>query len=466
MVTEYDLDALVYKVVHGAEEEFVADVTDTMITNLVDGTTNASARNTLEYMAAANRSELDTILMQYGPQISAEVQEHVTATLLELDARDATKLGLETLGKHFSQVAEQTGIGISEIIRRQNVALVEDAANSWYSIMGGILNTSNKGLEISGGTIEKAIMRVSDAGITTVDYKSGVSNQVDVAVKRHMRTQVNQAAGRMTMDRLNESGYDLVQTTAHFGARPEHAEWQGKAFCLSGTREIDGVVYPDFYHATGYGTVTGLCGANCRHHFDVYFPGISQLHTLPDTVNGMKSNEYYEATQRQRELERRIRATKRDIAALEKAGIGMESPDYVQKRLLLGKQQRELATFCADKGLVRQYARERAYGIGTQPQALKGSIDLRKNIVLPNGLQMSAHMGDRLIEREIAIKDVKDTIVNPQFQSDVKVDELGRSSYKIIGKNATITVNPSTSVVTTVWKTGTKTRKKYENGSP
>lgn len=33
--------------------------------------------------------------------------------------------------------------------------------------------------------------------------------------------------------------------------------------------------YPDFIKATGYGTVTGLCGANCYHSFSSFLPGIS-----------------------------------------------------------------------------------------------------------------------------------------------------------------------------------------------
>jgi len=116
--------------------------------------------------------------------------------------------------------------------------------------------------------------------------------------------------------------------------------------------------------------VTGLMGANCRHFFDAYYPGITQLQTVPKEVNGMTSAEYYEATQRQRELERRVRATKREVVALEQGKLGLGDPKYVQKRLVLGRQQGELAAWCDKYGLPRQYAREKAYGIGAQPQAL------------------------------------------------------------------------------------------------
>lgn len=83
----------------------------------------------------------------------------------------------------------------------------------------------------------------------------------------------------------------------------------------------------------------------------------------------MTSEQHYEAAQRQRELERRVRGTKREISAMERAGLGLESPTYMQKRLVLGRQQAALRSHCADKGLVRQYAREKAYSVEAQPRA-------------------------------------------------------------------------------------------------
>ena len=128
---------------------------------------------------------------------------------------------------------------------------------------------------------------------------------------------------------------------------------------------------------TEYGSVTGLKGANCRHMIFPYFPNITKL---PDREFkeqqekfGMTSDEYYAATQRQRELERRVRKTKREIAGLEEAGIGFESPTYMNKRLLLGSQQKTLNTFCKDNKLIRLYEREKAYGVAKQPRALTGA---------------------------------------------------------------------------------------------
>lgn len=84
----------------------------------------------------------------------------------------------------------------------------------------------------------------------------------------------------------------------------------------------------------------------------------------------MSSDDYYAATQRQRAYERAIRKSKASIAQMERAGIGLESPAYVQERLVLGNRQRQLRSLCSANNMTRQPARERAYGTSSQPRAL------------------------------------------------------------------------------------------------
>lgn len=43
----------------------------------------------------------------------------------------------------------------------------------------------------------------------------------------------------------------------------------------------------------------------------------------------------------------------------------------------------------------------------------------------------------------------------------LKRDSQGRSSYRFIGKDSTVSVNPETGVIITCWRTGRKDRKKY-----
>lgn len=387
-LTDAEIDVLVDSIIHGAEEKYVTEVSNTLIDNMADGVLSATDVIQLETLAKANTEALQTVLIASRDAIDDEVMKQVQAVLNDADNRDVADLsayyGTELVAStfagattRFTELSYQAARGLSEVISRCNIAMSTAAETLWYQVTGNAITATLQGLKTTDAAIAEAVLKLQKSGLTTIDYSSGISNQVDVAARRHIITQVSQAGGDMTMARLKAINHTLVITSAHFGARPSHEEWQGKPCSTKGTQRVDGVTYPDLYALTGYGTVSGLKGANCKHSFGPYYPGITDL---PDTTfaehqkkYGMTSAEYFAATQKQRTYERAIRATKRDIAGLERAGLGLSNTTYVQKRLLLGKQQSTLRTFCSTNNLSRQYSREKAYGVSAQPKALTGA---------------------------------------------------------------------------------------------
>lgn len=383
-----DVDALVERIVHGAEEALAAELTRILVDDMTEGILGEFDRAALATLARADRARIEQAIAASRTRISAEVRAEAISCLDEGDARDVAALeayygraavsrALSSPGAsaRFAELSYQTAIGLAEIVERQNLAMADAAERLWYEVAGEAIAARNHGLKPLDRILADAVCRLAAHGLETIDYKSGIRSQLDVAVRRHVASQAGQAGGRMTLARLEAVGHELVITSAHYGARPSHAEWQGRPCCVSGPKMVGGVQYPGLAQLTGYGTVGGLKGVNCRHSIGPYFPGITRLPDLDFPREserfGMTSEQHYEAAQRQRELERRVRGTKREISALERAGLGLESPAYVQKRLVLGRQQAALRSHCADKGLVRQYAREKAYGVGAQPRALK-----------------------------------------------------------------------------------------------
>ena len=209
--------------------------------------------------------------------------------------------------------------------------------------------------------IRSAIKELTRQGLTTVDYASGRTMSVEAAVRMNVVTGVNQTALQLQETMADEMDSDLVETTAHSGARPSHAKWQGKVFSRSGKSQK----YPDFRRATGYGTGPGLGGWNCRHSFHPYFEGMARTYGAGElkkleeksiTYNGEKLTEY-EASQRQRYMERQIRRWKREQQAMKAAG----QPQEEAKAKL--KEWRALQSdFVEQTGLKRQYDRERVGG--------------------------------------------------------------------------------------------------------
>ncbi len=99
-------------------------------------------------------------------------------------------------------------------------------------------------MEIESGAVSynqaigRAVKQLADSGLKRVDYASGHVDQIDVAARRAVMTGVNQLNQKYRGQSMDYLGTDLVETTAHLGARnvqgpngwEAHTEWQGKVF--------------------------------------------------------------------------------------------------------------------------------------------------------------------------------------------------------------------------------------------
>lgn len=166
----------------------------------------------------------------------------------------------------------------------------------------------------------------SDGGSSYgVDYASGWHNRVDVAARRALLTGTNQIAGVMSDMTAQQLGTTHFEVSWHPGARPEHAEWQGKVYSKE-----------DLVRVCGLGTGPGLEGWNCRHTRYPFIPGISkrtytdkwlaQQRAQENAPKKFLGKEYttYEATQRQRRMETSLRAQREKVRLLQVADADPE----------------------------------------------------------------------------------------------------------------------------------------------
>ena len=208
--------------------------------------------------------------------------------------------------------------------------------------------------------IKSTVKSLASDGVWAIQYPTGHVDKLDVASRRAVLTGVNQMASGLSYTQANEMGCDLVETTAHVGARPAHQAWQGRIFSRSGQSGK----YPDFVGTTGYGTGAGICGWNCRHSFFPFFEGLSEsaysrknLNKYANkkvTYNGQTMS-YYDATQQQRYIERQIRRWKR-----EQAGMTAVKQDANEAKAKIKQWQATQRDFLKQTGLDRDYFRERA----------------------------------------------------------------------------------------------------------
>lgn len=81
--------------------------------------------------------------------------------------------------------------------------------------------------------VKQAVDSLAD-DMPMVTYPSGHKDSIEVAARRCILTGVNQTCAKLQLERARQMGVRYVQVTAHGGARPSHAEWQGKIYALNG----------------------------------------------------------------------------------------------------------------------------------------------------------------------------------------------------------------------------------------
>ena len=202
--------------------------------------------------------------------------------------------------------------------------------------------------------VKQAVDSLAD-DMPMVTYPSGHTDSIEVAARRAILTGVNQTTGKLQVARMDEMGCEFVETTAHGGARPSHAEWQGRRFHRGGAVDYKGRHYPDFEATTGYGTGAGLCGWNCRHTFFAVFPELGdppqwtqeqlqELNARNIEWNGKKYTAY-EISQMQRARERNVRRWKKRYLAEDAAGL-----DATDAAVRLKAARQSLAEFAQATG--------------------------------------------------------------------------------------------------------------------
>lgn len=229
-------------------------------------------------------------------------------------------------------------------------------------------------MEITSGAFDynTAIRHAVDDAISQggmVEYASGARMNVEAAVRRAVLTGVSQTTGEISLANARELGTDLMRITAHGGARPEHAEWQGQLVCISGKKKGCWTL-----EEIGYGKPRGFKGINCRHD---WYPHIKGVSTNPYTKNyldelikrvvtykGEKISQY-DAEQMQRKMERQIRKERCWLAGLDEAINAAENKelqeglkeDFEILAFRMKEHEKKYMAFSKETGLIPQKER-------------------------------------------------------------------------------------------------------------
>lgn len=230
---------------------------------------------------------------------------------------------------------------------------IVECDRAYYSAQSGAISYTQ--------AFREAINRIADEGVV-VAYRDKDGNitrrdTIETATLRNIRTGISQSCAEITNARMEEMDWDILLVSAHLGARytekndyTNHFWWQGKFYSKSGKDER----FPPF-SVCGQGDVQGINGANCRHS---YGPGDGEFNPYSD-FDSEENKKAYDLSQKQRQLENRIRHTKRQVMAIKEGRDYAEHPDhkaaldedYKKKAAKLERQNKEYKDFCEQNGL-------------------------------------------------------------------------------------------------------------------
>lgn len=318
--------------------------------------------------AGGLKKNIGRILAKYDKAIVKQIKDTFTDAL-EINARNDNRIFKAATGRTVSAPNAQAMLSTIQKchsdLSRLTLTTAATTETQFVQQANRVYMQTQSGAFDYDTAMKNAADELNKRGITTVHYENGrpVTRSIESAVRMNILTSINQTAANQTLSNAEELGVEKFEVTAHMGARPEHEAWQGKIY----TKQ-------QLYSVCELGSVTGLCGINCRHSFYPYFEGMEEHYTQDDLdemasekvkFNGQEMTRY-EGEQKLRGIERNIRRYKREALTQEAAGV-----DNTKARRKLGEWQAAARDFTKQTGIARDSAREYIGTSGKQPTGLK-----------------------------------------------------------------------------------------------
>ncbi len=207
--------------------------------------------------------------------------------------------------------------------------------------------------------IREATRNLAEKGIRTIDYESGVHTSMEAAVRRNIMGGMGLMQEQISQEIHDEVGCDGWEISAHGGCAPDHEPIQGRQFSDKEFKNLNSSLVRRIGTLNcGHSAMPIILGVNEPQYTKAELEQFREQNEEGVTYEG-KHYTLYEATQRQRKLERTIRKQKRRILVDEATGDN-EKLQNDQIRLQVLKQ--EYTRFSKGAGLPMQHARMETAG--------------------------------------------------------------------------------------------------------
>ncbi len=302
-----------------------------------------------------SEKELRNMIKNNGYQIVSEIDDQLAKIM-----NKQVKVGPE-IDNMLDSLIKQTFLDINNNVN-QTLITTNYENNRAMRTFQDIVKRST--LEVTSGlkTPEKAvkdnIYKWVDKGIQTRLIDKGGHGW---SLKSYSRLVVNATAHRtfndLRLKRMHDFNMGQAVMSSHAAAREACASIQGKV--VNVVTEDNPTYNPkyDSIYKHGYGTPAGTMGINCAHTLTPFDPKVNtNVEQQYDPQEAIKRGQ---EQQKQRGMERAIRASKKKLAAAQQ----LKDDSMVSSmKSRISNQQKNLREFIKDKDyLGRDYYREQIY---------------------------------------------------------------------------------------------------------
>ncbi len=430
----------------GLETDLMANIGDFLAKGDLYSSTAQWKIQMLSQLGSLNKTNIKTIAnyVGYAPSLLAQALEIASLTAIQDFELGFQKLAADGIIKDTDVPVEKTMENALKSYNKQaknslnmvNTVMAFKAKNIAGKLINDIADRQNKldilnksagkvitGIESRQEAMRQCIKEMSESGIPAFVDKLGREWSPEAYINMDIRTTCSNVAHQSQMDRMDDYGIDLIEVSSHSGARPKCAKYQGRIFDRSNKSEK----YPH-WKDTSYGEPDGLLGINCGHQIYPFVEEISIQRYFP--YDEKENDKKYKEIQKQRELERRVRKSKRECMILEKVG---DQKGLARASATLKNRQLALKQYCADTGLSYKFDRT----------AVVGYNKTLSNKVKKSSLFINQSNLARSDETFHIIPPFKGDAIKPQsIYKALQKSKIGKDTYRyIVDNNIFVEIN-------------------------
>lgn len=310
----------------------------------------------IKIVAKANKvseRELNSMIKRNGFQIVLEIDKQLQNIMKKQVSVSAD------VSDMLDSIVRQTFLDINNNVNQTLLATNYEnnaAMKTFQSIVKQSTLEVTSGLKTPERAVRDNVYKWVDKGIdTTLIDKGGNSWSLESYSRLVINATAHRTFNDLRLKRMKDFGMGQAMMSSHAAAREACAHIQGTVVnVVTSDNEAYNPKYDSIYNH-GYGTFAGTQGANCSHTLTPFDPDVN-TDVTPKQYDPDEAIKRGKEQQKQRNMERAIRGSKKRLAAAKQ----FKDTDMEAKmKSRISNQQKNLREFIGDKDyLGRDYSRE------------------------------------------------------------------------------------------------------------